>query len=177
MQYISRTNIFYLQRTQGNGPPSPGSATPRLAKSVLVDVDMASSGRRSSPGSPNSTLGEEDPFPGPWKPLLYHFSAHHAVLFQFVRNCCRCIQLCCRPIWFLFGLISIIFDAIIFLFIKFQLCTFKYKSSRFFFNRFRLQAVSGPGAERTNVQRSSAWIIRKPIILSYVTRPRSLSIT
>ena len=70
----------------GNGSPSPGSPTPRLAKSVLVDVDMASSGRRSSPDSPNSTLGEEDPFPGPWKPLLCHFSAHHAVLFQFVKN-------------------------------------------------------------------------------------------
>ena len=47
---------------------------------------MASSGRRSSPGSPNSTLSEEDPFPGPWKPLMCHFSAHHAVLFQFVKQ-------------------------------------------------------------------------------------------
>ena len=106
--------------------PIPGSAiprvrhpSPRLANSVLVDVDMAFSGSRSSPGSPNYTLGEEDSFPGTWKPLLRHFSAHHAVLFQFVRNCCRCIQLCCRPIWFLFGLIAIIFGAIIFLLIKF----------------------------------------------------------
>jgi len=58
---------FTLNKKDGvvYGPPSPGSATPRLAKSFLVDVDMASSGRRSSPGSPNSTLGEEDPFPGP----------------------------------------------------------------------------------------------------------------
>jgi len=108
-----------IHRQYGNGLPSPGSAMPRLAKSVLVDVDMASSGRRSSPGSLNSTLGEEDPFPGLWKPLLCHFSAHHAVLFQFVRNCCRCIQLCCGPIWFLFGLTAIIFDAIIVLLIKF----------------------------------------------------------
>ena len=43
-----------IHRQYGNGLPSPGSAIPRLAKSVLVDVDMASSGRRSSPGSPNS---------------------------------------------------------------------------------------------------------------------------
>jgi len=50
---------------KGNGPPSPGSATPRLAKSILVDVDMASSARRSSPGSPNFALGEENPFAGP----------------------------------------------------------------------------------------------------------------
>ena len=146
---------------------SPGSATPGLAKSVLVDVDMASSGRRSSPGSPYSTLGEEDPFPGPWKPLLCHFSAQYGVLFQFVRNCCRCIQLCCRPIWFLFGLLAIVFGVIILLLIKFCLSTFKYKSSRFFFSRFRLQALSGPEAERTNVQRSSAWIIWKPIIVSH----------
>ena len=155
-------NLSTVTARHPQGPPPPG-----LAKSVLVDVNMASSGRRSSSGSPYSTLGEEDPFPGPWKPLLCHFSAHHAVLFQFVRNCCRCIQLCCRPIWFLFGLLAIVFDVMILLLIKFYLRTFKYKSSRFFFSRFCLQAVSGPEAERTNVQRSSAWIIRKPTIVSH----------
>jgi len=144
---VSAVTARHPQGPPPPGLPSPGSAIPRVrhsqgpppqaCQSVLVDVNMASSGRRSSPGSPYSTLGEEDPFPGPWKPLLCHFSAHHAVLFQFVRNCCRCIQLCCRPIWFLFGLIAIVFDVIIPLLIKFYLCSFKYKSSRFFFSRFR----------------------------------------
>ena len=51
--------------------------------------------------------------PDPWSHYCATFRPQYALLFQFVRNCCRCMQLCCRPIWFLFGLIAIIFDAII----------------------------------------------------------------